>query len=298
MDLPAELERIVDWARHYPIKPYPPLIINAAITGMLPTAKDSPHVPLSVEQIASEAQAVADAGASILHLHARDSSGQPSVEPEIYHQIIRAVRGVRPELIVCVSCSGRVHPQFELRERVLRLEGDVKPEMASLTLGSLNFPKQASINDPDTISQLAQTMRDRSIKPELEVFEAGMIDFAAHLVKRGLLTHCPLYFNLLLGSRGSSSGDVPSLVHMVSRLPPDSVWAATGIGRFQLGINVAAMVMGGHVRVGLEDNLYYDNAQTQLASNTQLIERVVRIAGELGRRVAKPGEARAMLNLD
>lgn len=280
----------------HPVTPYPKLIINAAITGMIPTRKNSPHVPLSPKEIIEDAVRCIRAGASIVHLHARDEDGEPTYRKELYEGMILGIRERCPEAILCVSTSGRRHNSFDCRSAPLELEGKAKPDMGSLTLGSLNFPEQASVNTPEMIEALALKMSERGIIPEIEAFEPGMIHAVKVLMLRGVLTG-PLYVNILLGSLYASPATLFDLSCMVKSLPPSAHWAAAGIGRFQLNMNTAAILMGGHVRVGLEDNLYYDHARRNLATNEQLIRRVVRLSSELGREVAKPCEARAMLGL-
>jgi uncharacterized protein (DUF849 family) len=168
--------------------------------------------------------------------------------------------------------------------------------MASLTLGSLNFPKQASVNQPDVIRRLAERMAERGIVPELEVFDFGMVDYAKFLIGRGVLRP-PLYFNLLLGSLGTLSASPFNLSALTVALPDDAVWAGAGIGRFQFWVNSMAIAMGGHVRVGLEDNLWLDVEKTRPATNVDLVERLVRLAESAGREVATPAEARELIGL-
>jgi uncharacterized protein (DUF849 family) len=238
-----------------------------------------------------------EAGASILHLHAREEDGAPSQRPEAFAPLVEGLRKACPEVVLCVTTSGRVHFEFEKRAEVLDLEGDAKPDMASLTLSSLNFPRQASVNAPDTVFRLAERMQERGIKPELEVFDAGMINSARQLVVRGVVEP-PYYFNVLFGSIYSVQARMADLAYLEGQLPPGSLWAGAGIGVFQLVVNTAAIVMGGHVRVGLEDNIWYDHAKTELATNEKLIRRIRRIAAELQREIATPEETRAMLGLD
>ncbi len=169
--------------------------------------------------------------------------------------------------------------------------------MASLTLGSLNFPRQASVNAPATIQGLAERMRERGIVPEWEVFDFGMLDYAAYLRGRDLLGD-PVYVNLLLGSLGTLAATPLNLALLVERLPAGATWAATGIGRFQLQVNRLAIAMGGHVRVGLEDNIWFDDARTDLATNARLVgERLVRIARAMGREPATPDQVRERLQM-
>jgi uncharacterized protein (DUF849 family) len=273
-----------------------PLIINAALTGMVPTKEENPNVPITAAEIAEEARRCFEAGASIVHLHARDEDGRPTYRVDVYREVVGAVREHCPELIVCVSTSGRAFREFEQRADALSLEGDLKPELASLTLGSLNFPKQASVNDPEMIKRLAERMAERGIVPELEVFDLGMVDYAKYLLGRGLLRP-PLYFNLLLGSLGTLAATPFNLAVLARSLPDNATWGATGIGRFQFGVNALAVAMGGHVRVGLEDALYMDAEKRLPASNPALVERVAGVARACERDVATPAQARVLLDL-
>lgn len=278
----------------YPVRPYPKLIINAAITGMVHTKADMPHLPVSVSEIIDDAVRCCRAGASIVHLHARDKNGAPSSDRRIYAEIIEGIRIQCPDLIICVSASGRLESSFKKRADVLNLDGALKPDMASLTLGSFNFIKQASVNSPETIEKLALKMKGKAIVPEMEIFDTGMINAAKVLARKGILRE-PFYCNLLLGSPYTAPATLFDLSCMVSNLPAGFHWAAAGIGRFQLNMNIAAIIMGGHVRTGIEDNIYYDNQKKVLATNEMLIERVVRLAGEVGREIAHPLQARKML---
>lgn len=290
----AELDAARD---PHPLRPYPPLLINVCLTGMIPTRDNSPDVPLSPEEIVEDVVRVADAGAQIVHLHARDTDGKPTWKGEIYEQILTGIRRERPQMICCVSTSGRNWPEFERRSEVLRLTGDAKPDMASLTLSSMNFVSTPSVNSPDMIARLAEAMREAGIRPELEAFDIGMLGRAGYLAKKGIIRP-PFYFNLLLGNLGTVPATIGQLQNLVDALPAKSYWAAAGIGRFQLPMNVAALVAGGGVRIGLEDNLHYDLARTRLASNEDLVKRIVRIAHECERELATPAQARAMLGLD
>ena len=274
----------------------PPLIVNAALTGMVPMREDSPEVPLTPEEIVADAERVHEAGASIVHLHARDEDGLPTYRRDVYERIVAGVRERCPDLIVCVSTSGRVFKSFEERSEVLDLESDLKPEMASLTLGSLNFPRQASVSEPEMIRRLAGKMKERGIVPELEVFDLGMVDFAKFLIERGVLEP-PFYFNILLGSLGTLSATPFHLSTVVQSLPPAATWAGAGIGRFQLYVNSMAVTMGGHVRVGLEDSLWLDAEKTRPATNAGLVERLVALAGAVERDVATPAQTRELIGL-
>jgi uncharacterized protein (DUF849 family) len=273
-----------------------PLIINLAPTGMVPTREDSASVPLTPEEIAEDCRRCIAAGASIVHLHARDAEGQPTGSVQIYRDIVRRVRAVAPDVVICVSTSGRVAKSFEERAQVLDLDGAERPDMASLTLGSLNFPRQASVNAPDTIRALAERMQARGIVPELEIFDMGMLDYARYLIERKTLRE-PFYFNFLLGSLGTLSASPLHPALLAERVPAGAIWGATGIGRFQLRVNAWAVTTGGHVRVGLEDNLYLDEAKHEPASNLRLVERIAGIARAFGRPLSTIDETRRRIGL-
>jgi uncharacterized protein (DUF849 family) len=273
-----------------------PLIVNAALTGMVPTKADNPNVPVTPAEIAADAERCHAAGAAIVHVHARDEEGRPTYRASVYAEIIAAVRERCPDVIVCVSTSGRVFRSVEQRAEVLDLDGELKPDLASLTLGSLNFPTGASVNDPATIKALAHRMQERGVVPELEVFDLGMVDYATYLIERGVLGP-PFYLNILLGSLGTLSATPLNLASVVTALPRGATWSGAGIGRFQFFVNSLAIAMGGHVRVGLEDNLWLDTDKERPASNLALVERLVTLARASRRTVATPAEARALIGL-
>ena len=272
------------------------LIVNLALTGMVAGKADNPWLPESVREIAEDCVRCCDLGVSIVHVHAR-TDGAPDYRKETYRAIVRQIRESCPDLVICVSCSGRTFPDIAQRADVLELSGDDRPDLASLTLGSLNFPRQPSINSPETIASLARRMRENGIKPELEAFEVGMVDTARRLLAEGVLHDTPPYLNLFFGSRGTLDCTPLNLGAMLAALPPGSVWSAAGIGRHQLAANLMAIAAGGHVRTGLEDNLYMDVGRTDPASNVRLVERVVAIARAAGREPATPREARLILGL-
>lgn len=272
------------------------LIINLAPTGMVPTRIHTPHVPLTPEEVASDVRRCRDAGASIVHVHPRDEFGEPTQTAARAAEFVSAIRSAVPDIVVCLTTSGRRDPELDGRAAVLDLEPSSRPDMASLTLGSLNFPKQASINSPATIQGLATLMRDRGIVPEWEVFDFGMLDYGAYLRERGLLGD-PVYVNLLLGSLGTIAATPLNLALMVERLPAGATWAAAGVGRFQRRVTNWAIAMGGHVRIGLEDNIWFDDDRTDLATNPRLVERVVRVARTMGREPASPELVRERLGI-
>jgi 3-keto-5-aminohexanoate cleavage enzyme len=273
-----------------------PLVINVCPTGMVPRRRDHPAVPEQPDQIAADVREAVAAGAASAHLHARDEAGDPTYRLEVFREVVRAVRRALPDLVISVSTSGRVHRTFAERSAVLDLDGDLTPDLASLTLGSMNFPTQASINEPAMIQRLAAAMHERGIVPELEIFDFGMIDYAHYLIGRGVLEP-PFVCNLLLGSLGTSAATAQNLSSMVERLPAGAYWQAAGIGRFQWPMNALGVVMSGHVRTGLEDNLFMDAGKRLPATNAALVGRVARLASAYGRPVATPAEVRALMGL-
>lgn len=273
------------------------LIINAAITGMVPQKSDNANIPISVAEIVADAQRCFESGASIVHVHARHNEGSAAYESEIYAEIISGIRQRCPELLISASTSGRVFPEYSQRSQSLAPEPAVRPDFGSLTLGSMNFPNQTSVNSPDMIKALASRMNELGVIPEWECFDLGMIDFGQYLLSKNVLKR-PIYCNLFLGSLGTISATPFNLVSMVRALPSDAVWSAAGIGKFQFYVNTMAITMGGHVRVGLEDNLFYDKQKLHPATNAGLIDRLVKVAHACGRDVATPEESLRIIGLD
>ena len=266
------------------------LIITVAPTGNVPTREMTPHLPITPAEIAETAVRCRQAGASVIHVHARDAAGQPTLDPAVFARIHQLVTE-RTDLVVQVSTGGRAGMDPDARAAAVRL---LRPEMASLTTGSMNFPDRVYANPFSVIERLAAAMKEAGTKPELEIFEAGMIANALTLVDKGLLLP-PLHFGFVLGCRGSLPASPRNLLFLGESIPPDSTWSVAAVGRWQLPMAALAIVMGGHVRVGLEDNIYYRKGE--LATNEQLVARVARIAAELGRPVATPDEAREILGL-
>jgi len=274
------------------------LIVNFTPTGMIPTRDMTPHVPLTPDEIAEDVHRACEVGITMVHLHAREEgSGVPTYKAEVYGRIIEKVRAFAPDLVICVSLSGRNFPELEKRSEPLQLTGDLKPDMGSLTLSSLNFNRSASVSEPEVIQGLARIMQERGIVPELEAFDAGMINYAKYLEHKGLL-QAPHYFNLLLGNIACAQPDLLHLGVMVRDLPPDTLWSAAGIGDAQLPMNGVAIAIGGGVRVGLEDNIWYDSRRTRLATNQDLLRRVHALAEASERSVMTPDALRSRLNLN
>jgi len=272
-------------------------ILNFTPTGMIPTKEMTPFVPITPDEIIDEVLNVVDLGVTMVHLHARDpETGETTYKKEIYAEIIRGIRNKEKNLILCVSTSGRNVSEFEKRSECLDLEDELKPDFGSLTLSSLNFNKQANINSPQMIQDLARKMMEKGIKAELEAFDLGMINYSKYLIQKGLLLP-PYYFNLILGNIACAQADMLHLALLINELPEESVWSVGGVGDYQLQMNAMAVVAGGGVRIGLEDNIWYDVERTRLARNRDLIERIVSIAKTMGREPFSPKEARDLLKL-
>jgi uncharacterized protein (DUF849 family) len=272
------------------------LIINLAPTGMVPTRAMSPHVPITPDEIIADACACLELGAAIIHLHARDADGVPTHAPNVYARIIGGIREQHPDAILCVSLSGRNVQDFERRSAPLTLRGDVKPDMASLTLASLNFPGSASVNAPEMIARLATAMAEADIKPELEIFDLGMVNYARYLIDKGLISG-PHYANILLGNIASAQALPLHLGTLVAGLPEGTVWAVGGVGSVQLTASTMGLLHGDGVRIGLEDYLWMDEDRDVPATNAALTERMVHLAATFGRPVATRARVRERLGL-
>ncbi len=272
------------------------LIINFAPTGMIPTREMTPHVPLTPDEILRDVQAASELGITMLHLHVRDAAGRPTLDPRTYTDVIMAIRRFAPDLVICVSLSGRAGAELERRMAPLDLEGMAKPDMGSLTLSSLNFNKMASINTPDTVLALAQRMQDRGIKAELEAFDTGMLNYAQYLLGKGVLSGVQ-YVNLIVGNIASAQPKLLHLGTMVNDLPAGALWSFGGIGGCQSQVHLVATAMGGGVRVGLEDNIWLDAGRTRLARNVDLVRRVHEMAALCNRPVMSPAALRTRLGL-
>jgi 3-keto-5-aminohexanoate cleavage enzyme len=266
------------------------LIITCALTGAEVTREHNPNLPITPDEIAESAYECWQAGASIVHVHARKEDGTPTQDKEIYRQIIEKIKA-KCDVIVQVSTGGAVGMTPEERLQPVTL----RPEMATLTVGTVNFGDDVFMNTPKDIEHFARTMQEYGVRPEFEVFEVGMITNAMRLVKKGLAA-APLHFDFVMGVPGAIAGTPENLMHLISQLPEGASWSVAGVGKSQLPLSVMAILLGGHVRVGFEDNIYYEKG-VLAKSNAQFVERVVRLAKELGREVATPDEARKMLGL-
>ena len=270
-----------------------PVIITVAITGAVPKKKDNPAVPVTpAEQVESTQQAF-EAGASLVHIHVRNPDESPGSDPDMYGRVQEGVRKYCPGMIVQFSTGGRGREQTK-RGAMLYL----KPDMASLATGSVNFPTAIYENPPDFVEGLAKAMIENDIKPEVEVFDLAMLYNAANLVKKGLLKDPP-HVQFVMGIQNAMPARKSIFDFLRSELKevlPNATWVAAGTGRFQWEVNKWCMEAGGHVRTGLEDNLKIE-ADRLAASNAELVQKVVDNCDQYGRRPATPSEARKILGL-
>jgi 3-keto-5-aminohexanoate cleavage enzyme len=266
------------------------LIITAALTGAEVTREQQPNLPLSPQEIADAAYEAWQAGASIAHIHCRDANGGSTQDRDVFEETIRLIKE-KCDIIVQVTTGGAVGMTPEERLQPVTL----RPEMATLTMGTVNFGDDVFMNTPKDIEIFARTMMEHGVRPELEIFEVGMITNALRLVKKELLKE-PLHFDFVMGVPGAIAATPENLLLMVNSLPQGATWTVAGVGRNQLPMNTMGILLGGHVRIGFEDNVFYEKG-VLAKSNAQFVERIVRLAKELGREVATPDEARKILGL-
>ena len=268
------------------------LIISACICGAEVTKENNPAVPYTVEEIVREAKSAYDAGAALIHLHVRWDDGTPTQDKGRFQECVDAIRKVCPDVIIQPSTGGAVG-MTDL-ERLQSTEITPTPEMATLDCGTCNFGgDEIFINTDNTIANFGDIMKQRGIKPECEVFDKGMIDLALKAAKKGHIDY-PMHFDFVLGVQMTAT--VRDLVFMVGSIPPGSTWTATGIGKTCWDIVAATIAMGGHVRVGFEDNVYMSKG-VLAKSNGEMVERVVQMAKLMNREIATPDEARQILGL-
>lgn len=271
-----------------------PLIVNVCLTGMVARTSHNSALPVTPEQIAADCVRCMSLGASVFHIHARDENEEPAWETRRYSEILTRVRERCPEPVLCVTTSGR--REQDVDRRAASLDATPAPDLASLTLGSLNFLREASRNPPDVIAELARRMAARGIAPELEIFDVGMARWLRRIADDNLVQG-PYYCNVILGNAATAGCTPGDLSAVVSHLPSWSVVSVGGIGRAQFPANTLGILFADGVRVGLEDNLYLNHERRGQATNASLVARVVRLAAQLGRRPATADEARLRLHL-
>ena len=268
------------------------IILSVATTGSWPSKAHNPALPVTPEEIAEAAVASWREGAAVVHVHVRDDAGVMSCDLTRFRRVTELIRARGCDILINYSTSGGAG-RVDEGERFNSLSAG--PELASFDAGSMNFNERVFLNSPAFLEELARRMRAANIKPEIEVFDSGMIGNALPLIEQGLIKP-PLWWQFVLGVKGGAPATARSLLHLVDTLPAGSLWSVCAVGSHQLPMNVLAIAMGGHARTGLEDNLYYRRGELA-GSNAQLVARLARIARECGREPATPAETRQMLGL-
>jgi 3-keto-5-aminohexanoate cleavage enzyme len=265
-----------------------PVIVTVATTGGGTTREQTPYLPITPDEIADEIYASWQAGAAIAHVHVRDPEGRRSSDVDSFRRVVTLVRK-RCDIILNLTTSGPVDD-----ERIRPL-ADLRPEMASFDAGSTNLNDWVFVNHPAFLERLAREMLDKGVKPEIEVFEPGFINNALTLAKKGLLQP-PFHFQFVLGAPGAAAATPKNLLHLVESIPSGSTWSVIGVGKAQLPMAAMGIIMGGHVRVGMEDNVYLRKG-VLATSNADFVRQIVELAGFLQRPVATVGDARRILGL-
>ena len=269
-----------------------PLVITVAPVGGELTREQQPNLPLTPDEIAEEVARCREAGASIVHLHVRDEDGRPTQGRDHFERAIDAIKRAAPDVIVQTSTGGSVGMTEEERSQPL----DLKPEMATVTTGSVNFGDEVFENPYPLVERFFLRMRDLGVQPEFEVFDTGMVETAKRLVTAHDAEPRHQHYDLVLGVPGGMAGTPQAVAFMAGILPRGATWTATGIGRTHLPVTLTALAMGGHVRTGFEDTTRYERGRLA-ASNDELIARVARLAREIGREVATPDRAREIVGI-
>lgn len=267
------------------------IIISAAVTGAWPKKEQNPNVPMTPQEIANDVYECYKAGAAIAHIHMRDDDGNGTMDKMKFEQTVKLIKE-KCDIVINCTTSGDLDATDETRQEHLRL---IKPEMASYDCGTMNWMNNSVfLNHPKFLEELGNTMQEYGVKPEIEIFDAGMVYNSLYYLKKGILKS-PLHYQFVLGAAGGIAATVENLVYLKSLIPEGSTWSAFGIGKKHVPILLSAIAMGGHVRVGLEDNLYFKAGV--LATNSQLVTRAANLIKEAGYEVATPDDARIILNL-
>ena len=273
---------------------YPPMVITAALVGAETTRQQTQYLPISPEEIAEEAARSREAGAALVHLHVRNPDGSPSQSPDLFRATIREIRK-RCDVLIQTSTGGAVGMEVDERCGPLTLEGADKPEMATLTTGTVNFGDDVFWNPRSLVREIARRIRAAGIKPEIECFDAGMVDEARQLASEGLID-LPAHFDFVIGVPGALAARPEALDFLVKSLPERCTWTVAAMGRHQLPFAELAAEKGGNARVGLEDNIYLSKG-VLAKGNHELVAEAARRAKAKGRAIATPGDARALLRL-
>lgn len=267
-------------------------IITVATTGAWPTKDHNPNIPLTPEEIADDVYECYKAGAAVAHLHMRDDEGKGTMSDEKFAETVRLIKG-KCDIVINLTTSGDLNATDETRQAHLKL---LKPELASYDCGTMNWMHSTLfVNHPKFLEELGYTMQENGVKPEIEIFDAGMVYNSLYYLKKGVLKG-PLHYQFVLGAAGGTAATVENLVYLKGLIPQDSTWSALGIGQGHLPIMYTSIALGGHIRVGMEDNVYY--AKNQLAkSNAELVARAARVIREANKEVATSDDARKILGL-
>lgn len=267
------------------------VIITAALVGAELTRNDTPHLPLSPEEIVESALGAWRAGAAMVHLHVRDENGKPTCREDVFQKVIKGIRE-KCDLIIQVSTGGALGDSEVDRLRPLK----ARPDMASLTTGSVNFGQGIFSNPQPFIEKLAAQMRELGVKPEIEIFDTAMLENALHMVEQGLLEE-PLHLDLVMGVPGGIAATERHLDFLIDSIPSAYSWSVAAVGRHEFPMAQLALKKNGHVRVGLEDNIYLEKG-VLAKSNAELVEKAVGMAREVGRPIATVAQAREILGLN
>lgn len=269
------------------------VIVTAALTGAVTTKKDNPNLPTQPDEIIASALACYEAGAAAVHIHVRDEDDSASMRYDRFEEIVTGIRKTGCPVILNLTSSGG--QGFSWEERIKPFK-ELKPELASFDAGTMNWLNSVVfMNEPKFLELCGEEMIAAGVKPEIEVFDMGMLNTAKYYIKKGIIRE-PAHFQLCLGAPGGMEATTENLLYLVNHLPEDSTWSAFGIGRGANEVLLASLALGGNIRVGLEDNVYY-NAGQPAESNEQFIRRAARMAEEVGRSLATPDEAREILGL-
>lgn len=269
------------------------VIITAAITGSRISRDVAPKIPITPDEIAQSCIECWNAGAAIVHIHVRDpKTGLGTQDLDLFRQVVEPLRE-KTDLLLCLTTSGIPGRNLPIEERLISLE--LEPELASFDAGSINLGGTVFINPPEFLEAAAKKMKEKGVKPELEIFDVGMIVTCLRMRDEGHLEE-PLHFQFVLGTPWGSPATPKSFLHLYEHIPEGSTWSIIGIGKGHLPMSMMGLIMDGHIRVGMEDNVYYQRGELA-NSNAQFVERIVRIAREYGREVATPEEARRILGL-
>lgn len=269
-------------------------VITACLCGSWPTRKDNPAVPYTPEEIANDAYECWKAGAAIVHIHVREADGTPSIRYELYEETVNRIRAHKDcDVCINITSSGKVGGEDEERIDPIR---KLLPELASFDAGTLNWMhKYIFENRPEFLEKLGLALQECNVKPEIEIFDAGMVYNTIYYMKKGIL-QTPCHYQIVLGAAGGMTNTIENLVYLKNILPEGSTWAAAGIGAGHMPIMLATIAMGGHLRVGLEDNVFYHRG-VPAESNAQLVARAKRLLEEAGLEAATPDEARKIYGL-